>query len=74
MENDDADNPIALDYTACQNEVKKGVAKPLHLHTTGCYDALTDWLVENASILIGIGAGVVFVEVSFIPKSGWGKT
>ncbi len=30
----------------------------------GCYDALTGWLKDNAAYIIGVGVGVIIVEVS----------
>ncbi|KAL4229132.1 Tetraspanin 1 [Mactra antiquata] len=33
---------------------------------TGCYDAVNEWLTDNSSILIGVGAGVAGIQLILI--------
>ena len=37
----------------------------------GCYDALTDWLKDNAGYIIGVGVGIIVLEVRQGSHSKW---
>ncbi len=67
LSNDDSMNPEPEDYSTCNAEaeiyISQNEGPATQLWQTGCYDALTDWLVAHAGMLIGIAGAVMLVEI-----------